>query len=103
MNTYETLSQAVEDLKSKGYTNELELKPEGVACKSTNTELAPSDFEVDEMHRFEGESNPSDASVIYAISSDKHGLKGLLIDAFGTYADTFTAEMLEKLRYKPNL
>lgn len=101
MNTYETLSQAIEDLKTKGYTNELELKPKGIVCKSTSTDMSPKDFEVDEMHRFEGKTNPSDSSVLYAISSGKYDLKGVLVDAFGTYADPLTAEMLEKLRYKP--
>jgi hypothetical protein len=41
--------------------------------------------------------NPSDQSILYAISSDKYQLKGVLVNAYGIYSDPVTDEMLEKL------
>ena len=101
MQHYDTLSKAVEGLKKQGFTEKLTLKPDGIKAQDKDLKLAPSDFEVAETFRFEGMTNPGDASVVYAIESEKHGLKGLLVEAYGTYADPLTAEMLEKLRYKP--
>lgn len=99
---YDTLSQAVEALKKQGYDQDLDLKNNCVACKALDYEMKADEFEVDEVHRFEGASNPGDASVLYAISSDKYGLKGILIDAYGAYASPLTTEMIQKLKYEPN-
>ena len=55
------------------------------------------DFDVDETHRFEGMSSTDDNSVLYAISS-KDGIKGLLVDAYGVYAENISEAMRKKLR-----
>ncbi len=61
-------------------------------CPSIKLEIHPEDFEVDETYRFEGMSSTDDNSVLYAISS-KNGLKGLLVDAYGVYAENILEEM----------
>jgi len=38
--------------------------------------------------------------ILYAISSDKHKLKGVLVNAYGIYSDTVTDEMLDKLNMR---
>ena len=48
------------------------------------------------VHRFEGESDPDDMSVVYAIES-QDGTRGVLVDAFGTYADPHVAEILKQV------
>lgn len=99
---FDTLSQAINALRAQGYTQDLDLEPEHVICKKLNLEMVANDFEVDSIYRFEGDSNPDDMSILYAISSEKHDLKGLLVDAFGPYGSAIKAELIEKLRYRPN-
>jgi hypothetical protein len=50
------------------------------------------------VYRFEGESDPSDEAILYAISSEKHGLKGLLVNGYGVSSDPLTEAMVSKLR-----
>ena len=95
--TYDTLSQAVNDLQARGYSDDLTLDDECVICHGSNTALQPEDFNIDEFHRFEGESNPSDESIVYAISSSKHDVKGILINAFGPGASGLNQAMVDKL------
>lgn len=99
--SYETLSQAIEGLKKEGYTEDLNLQENCIECRALGFEMMTEDFEVDKVYRFEGASNPADASVLYAISSSKYKIKGVLIDAYGAYANPLTSAMIEKLRYKP--
>ncbi len=102
MNTnYDTLSEAIEGLKSQGYSEDLNLKSNCIECRSLGYKLMAEDFIVDQVFRFEGDSNPGDSSVLYAISSEKYDLKGVLVDAYGAYSDPLTSEMIEKLRYRP--
>ena len=97
MKSYDTLSEAVQDLQRRGYTYDFNLRPHCLECASLKLELDPEDFEVDEIHRFEGMSSTDDNSILYAISS-KNGIKGTLVDAYGVYAENISEEMRKKLR-----
>lgn len=98
---YDTLSEAIEGLKAEGYTEDFNLKRSCIECTTLNLELSPDESEIDQQLRFEGMSNPDDSSILYAISSTNNRVKGLLVDAYGVYADSLTQEMVEKLRYRP--
>ena len=51
-----------------------------------------------DFFRFEGQSDPADSAIMYVIETTD-GLKGILIDAYGAYADEhvnkFMAEVEE--------
>lgn len=96
MNYYETLSEAMTALMKKGYGEDLNLHPEWIECPKLDIRLKPEEFHVDEVHRFEGMTNPDDSEILYAISSTR-GIKGLLVDAYGAYSDSISAEMAKKL------
>jgi hypothetical protein len=100
VNRYSTLVEAVNDLRARGYTDELELT-EHDGFHHHRSPLSPEDFRIDEYHRFEGPSDPADMSIVYAISSDKLGLKGLLINAYGTYASGVVQRMVHALDPHP--
>lgn len=97
MKTFETLSQAITELKVRGYTNDFNLHPEWIECPTLDRKLLPDEFHVDEVHRFEGATNPDDSAVLYAIASTG-GLKGVLVDAYGVYAESVSPQMLKKLQ-----
>lgn len=94
--SYDTLSAAIRDLEARGYTHDFNLHPDGVELKGGDS-IAADEFTIQEVYRFEGMSSTDDASVVYAIETTK-GIKGLLIDAYGVYADSLSDEMLKKLR-----
>lgn len=95
--SYGTLSETINGLKKEGYTLDFNLQDDCVACQSTNTILSPDDFEIDKVYRFEGASNPDDESILYAISSSKFGVKGLLVNGYGISADEISDAIIKKL------
>ncbi len=99
--TYDTLSQAVNDLQQRGYTDDLTLQDECLVCSGKHTSLHPDEFQIDEFHRFEGASDPGDSSIVYAVSSDQHDVKGILVNAFGADASRLTQRMVAKLATHP--
>ncbi|MBK9175709.1 MAG: phosphoribosylpyrophosphate synthetase [Flavobacteriales bacterium] len=94
---YSTLSEAVNDLQRRGYSDDLSLAEHCLVCDARTLSLDPADFHIDEFHRFEGNSDPQDQSIVYAISSSRHGLKGILVNAYGPDASSLTQEMVRKL------
>jgi len=99
MFTYDTVTEAVSGLRKRGYTIDFNLDYDCIICHETPISLMPSEFEITEVHRFEGDSDPADEAVVYAIES-RHGQKGLLVNGFGISADAISDEMIEKLKLK---
>lgn len=97
MQTYDTVVEAINGLKQRGYTVDFNLAFDKLICNKTNACLNPDEFEIEEVYRFEGDTNPSDEDVVYAVESKDGKLKGVLTGAFGTYADAVSAEMVKKL------
>jgi hypothetical protein len=101
MTNYETLVDATNDLMQRGYTANLNFEDgaDTIEDKTNNIHIGPDDFEIDEFHRFEGPSNPSDMSIVYAISSAKYNLKGILVDAYGVYSNNSQSQIEAKLHH----
>jgi hypothetical protein len=97
MHTYDTVVAALRGLKERGYTLDFNLAFDKLICHENDICLNPSEFEITEVYRFEGDSNPSDEDVVYAIESKDGKIKGALTAAFGTYADTVSNDMVKKL------
>jgi hypothetical protein len=99
MKNYTSLSEATNDLKTRGYKEDFNLQATCIECPSLQLQWHPENFTVDEFYRFEGMSNPDDNSIVFAISS-ADGMKGVLVDAYGMYADSLTDDMVRKLKIK---
>ncbi len=97
MSAYTTLSEAVNDLQRRGYKHDLQLGGHCLVCNAKGRTLDPDEFRIDEFHRFEGDSNPEDQSIVYAISSEKHDLKGILVNGYGPEASDMTQDLVRKL------
>lgn len=92
-----TLSEVTNLLNERGYTKHLNLKPTHLVCQGTETKLFPGEFIVDKHYRFEGPSDPGDEAIVFAISSSKHHLKGVLINGYGVSSETISDDMIKAL------
>ena len=68
-----------------------------IICGSNKYDV--EDFEIVQVYRYEGDSNPSDESTVYGIQS-KDGTKGILVTAYGMYTDSMSTALLRKLALK---
>jgi len=97
MFTYDTVVEAINGLRSRGFTIDFNIAFDKLMCQRTGICLNPYEFDIVETYRFEGDTNPSDEDAIYAIASHDGQIKGILMTAFGTYADSVSSDMLKKL------
>ncbi len=100
--SYGTLSETINGLKKEGYTIDFNINREFVVCNNPNMTLFPDEFEIDKVYRFEGESNPDDQAILYAISSPKFNVKGVLVNGYGISSDDVTNALIKKLKTHPN-
>lgn len=104
-NEPDTMIEKLEELKEKGYTYDFNLTAHSLELHKDDgirLTLSPEDFNIVEFFRFEGMSNPSDTSILYAIESSD-GLKGTLVSSYGVYADAMSNDMIKKLDTRSSL
>ena len=99
MYTYDTVSQAVQGLKQRGYSVDFTLEEDCLVCQQPPFKLRPDEFEITEVYRYEGNSDPGDEAVVYAIESKK-GEKGILVNGFGVSADSSSDAVISKLNVR---
>lgn len=78
MNTFETLSEALRDLRTRGFSHEFELDHHNLACPELNLFLYPSQIQVSEIYHLEESHDNSMQLIVYAIDTLKD-IKGFLV------------------------
>jgi hypothetical protein len=65
----ETLSEAIARLRALGFARDFTAAPDGrLRCSECGQELDPASLQIEEIVRFEGESDPGDESILFALS-----------------------------------
>lgn len=95
-----TLIEIIDELRKEGYTEDFNLRETCLECRARGFQLFHHEFQVDKYFRLEGETDPADAVIIYAISALTNGQKGVLVNSYSIYADPIASEMLDKLAFK---
>jgi hypothetical protein len=98
MPPYDTLTEALADLRRRDYTLDYNLVNGLAHCEQVPEDLRPEELAIKEVYRFEGDSNPDDNMVLYALQSrPSPAHKGVLVAAYGPDIETAAAEFLQRL------
>ena len=92
-----TVTKVLKTLADEGYTANLGVIEGALRVLDTGKILRTEDLVIRAVHRFEGESDPDDMSIVYAMEG-ADGTRGTLVDAFGVYASPAVAALLERVR-----
>lgn len=94
-----TVTSVLETLRLKKQDNEFKFVEGGFTIGSGKI-YKPEDLKIIKVYRFEGESDPSDMSVIYVLEAND-GLVGYSMDAYGVYSDHDDAAYDDFIRQIP--
>ena len=97
----EDLAHAVERLTKAGYRDDFRAERGGLRAVEAGQLFEPEALVVDEVERFEGESDPGDEAVVFALSSEASGTRGTYVVTYGTYVNPIDAEMMRRLPHAP--
>lgn len=94
---YATVTEAIEKLKTQGFTLDFNLEQNHL--KADEQSYPADDFEIVDIYRYEGPSDPADEAMVYALQSPA-GAKGILVTGYGYSTDEVAEETLKQLHYK---
>jgi hypothetical protein len=92
-----TMVAILNKLHKDGYTMQLKAEENGIYSMDSGKKFKPRDVEIKHFYRFEGESDPSDNAIVYAIET-KTGEKGTLIDSYGAYSDANIEKFIKEVK-----
>lgn len=94
---YSTVSEAINKLRAEGFITDFNLEDNCIICNTVKFNV--EELEIVDVYRYEGNSDPSDEAIVYAIES-KSGVKGILVNGYGASSDSRTSGIIEKIRIR---
>lgn len=95
--TEKTLSEVIEILRLRGYTEDFNLLEENISYKTGGEKVNLSDIVIDKIYRFTGLNDLEDEAILYAMRNQKDGAKGIFVNGYGTYSDTVSNSIIEQI------
>ena len=92
----QTMTAILDTLTTNGYTTQFKATHKGIQSLSTQRIFTPDEVSINHFYRFEGESNPDDSSIVYAIETC-NGEKGTLIDSYGVYNEPLITNFIREV------
>lgn len=94
----ETMSAAISRLGQAGYSGSFSATEDGaLRCPTCESWHAPSEVGIDEIVRFEGNSDPADEAAVFALSCGHCGAKGTYVVAYGPEMASPDVEVVKRL------
>jgi hypothetical protein len=91
-----TLVACTDKLNRLGFTTQFQARDNGLISLVSENIYFPDEVEIVDFYRFEGESDPDDSAILYAIQTHT-GEQGTLTDAYGMYNDTKVSEFIKQV------
>ena len=102
MKAYKTMTDAMQDLKRRGFTANFEFVNNSFRTIDDGKSFSPDQLTIVEHYRFEGVSDPDDLSVLYALEATD-GTRGTVADAFGPYANPDLGAFLKTVKMREDI
>lgn len=93
----ETLREALERLENRNFKESLLPRPGGMLARSGAGAVAPESLVIEEVVRFEGESDPGDEAVLFALRSQDEKIRGTFVASYGAYTEPDSAAVIRRL------
>jgi len=93
----ETLREAIARLEGRGFVGAFRPRPGGLLELDGAEAVAPENLVVEEVVRFEGESDPEDEAVLFALRTRDGRIRGTFVAGYGARSDPDCAAAVQRL------
>lgn len=91
-----TMVSCTNMLNKMGFTTQFKAFKAGLKSLDSERVYSPNEINIVNFYRFEGESDPAENSILYAIETVE-GEKGTLTDAYGMYNDAYVTNFIKQV------
>ncbi|MBS0001231.1 MAG: hypothetical protein KFF73_19760 [Cyclobacteriaceae bacterium] len=95
------MNEVMAELEEKGFSHDFRIVGNRLLNNKSKKSFSSGEVFLVEQYRFEGESDPGDSSILYALETIT-GEKGIAINTYGAEADLETNEFLLRIENRIN-
>ncbi|CAZ98561.1 hypothetical protein [Zobellia galactanivorans] len=95
---FETLSEAVDALTKAGYVEDFEARNDKIIGNISQRKFSSDELIIMESYRFEGDTNPEDEAIVFAIEA-KDKTKGTLVMSYSANHSQ-NVELIKSIPYQ---
>ena len=88
-----TLMECINVLRTRGYTHNFMATENATILDDEKKEYKPEEVKIKSFYRFEGESDPADSAILYAIETQT-GVRGMITDSYGPSSNTHITKFI---------
>lgn len=99
-NTEKTLSEVMNILKDRGYTEDFNLLEVKKSYIKNGKPVDINDLVIDKVYRFSGSNDVGDEAILYAMHNSKDGAKGVFVNGYGLYVDEEATAIIDKITFQ---
>lgn len=88
-----TLVDCLAKMRQDGYKEDFTVKDNKLLSFASGKSYAANEVKIVNFFRFEGQTDPADASILYVIET-ADSAKGTLVDGYGVSSDTDTSDFI---------
>ncbi|HYD47999.1 MAG TPA: hypothetical protein VEB21_06620 [Terriglobales bacterium] len=96
----ETLAEATNRLTACGFDADYRVENGQLAAPGRNCSHRPGAFDVHEIVRFEGVTDPADEAILFAVECKQHAVKGTYIATYGPRTPVADEEVMKELEVR---
>ena len=93
-----TVAETVATLLRSGFTKSYSVHGKQIRDEETRELLPPTDFAIEELYRFEGDSDPADEAIVVALEHLSSNAHGILVAGYGPTASAEENAVLQQFR-----
>jgi len=96
----DTVLDTVNRLRAQGFRADVSAADDGqLVCERCGSTFDPATADIEQVHRFEGLSDPADESILYAIRAEC-GHRGIYTAAYGPDTPSRDVAVMRQLRLR---
>ena len=92
-----TLTSALSELEKRGFVDQFRAEEKGLRATKADRTFEPEELVIEETARFEGDSNPAEQTLLFALASRDGAVRGTYTVAFGPEMDPRDTKMVRAL------
>lgn len=92
----QTVLEIIDRLREKHYSDDFKIMEGDIVSQNSTKRYRPDELVIEKTYRYEGDSNPDDNAIVYAITA-KDGTQGVLVDSYGVYSDAKLAQVIKEI------
>ncbi|MCC9166402.1 hypothetical protein [Pontibacter harenae] len=97
MVTYQTFSEAIQDMRSRGFIHTLSIQQNEIVCPELDTTLAPESITIVERHLVQAPDTVAGEREVFACKTDSNHL-GILTNTYAYYDPEGFAAIFSRFR-----